>query len=469
MKVVIVVPDGVGVKNYLFSSFVDKLQAQSTEVIIFHKLSKSAIKEIQDNKPNLTNFFEIYDFIESPKTRFFREMLAYARLLRNKKILKNRTILKFWSPSKKGVKKKLLYFLAETIGFLFSKSYRFILFGDNFFECSVQKSYQTKLYNDTFVEIKPDMVLNLHQRSPLVSPIISAANELNIKTASVIFSWDNVPKARLISRYNSYFVWSDLMKKELKKLYPEINENQIKVTGTPQFEFYFDENLKEDKVTFFKKHGLNINRKTICFSGDDKLTSPFDAQYLANICEAVASFPKEEQPQILFRRCPVDFSKRYDEIIKKYETFVIKINPDWRIEKSADKTTFTAIYPSFNDVRLLVNTCLHSDVVINLGSTMAHDFATLNKPCLYLNYTPITNNYWSTNTIYMFEHFKSMNGIDAVGWINNKSEIKEKIKEVLTLPNKVGKERELWLKKIVHHPLEDNATKLVETIRELVI
>ena len=311
------------------------------------------------------------------------------------------------------------------------------------------------------------MVLNLHQRSPLVSPIISAANELNITTATVIFSWDNIPKARLVNRYDSYFVWSDLMKKELKKLYPEIHKNQIKVTGTPQFEFYFNENFKEDRATFFKKHGLDIYKKTICFSGDDELTSPFDAQYLEDICKAVASFPKEEQPQILFRRCPVDFSGRYDEVIKKYK-FVVKIDPDWHIEKCTFKSSFSTIYPSFNDIKLLVNTCLHSDVVINLGSTMAHDFATLNKPCLYLNYTPVKSNHWSTNTIYKFEHFKSMHGLDAVGWINGKSEIKERIKEVLAFPNKVGKDKKLWLRKIVHHPLENNTKKLVDTIKEMV-
>jgi len=466
MKVVILVPDGVGVKNYLFSSFIDKLQAQAREVIIFHKLSKSAIKEIQVHKPKLRGFFEMYEFIESPKTRFLRETLAYARLLRNKKKLNNKTILKFWSPNKKGVKKKLLYFLAEIVGFIFSKSYCFVLFGDKIFESTIKKTKQTILYNDVFRKIKPDMVLNLHQRSPLVSPVISAANELNITTASVIFSWDNIPKARLVNRYDSYFVWSDLMKKELKKLYPEIHKNQIKVTGTPQFEFYFDENLKDDKATFFKKHGLDIHKKIICFSGDDELTSPFDAQYLEDICKAVVDFPEEEQPQILFRRCPVDFSERYDEVIKKYK-FVVKIDPDWRVEKNTIKTTFSAIYPSFNDIKLLVNTCLHSDVVINLGSTMAHDFATLNKPCLYLNYTPVTNNYWSTNTVYTFEHFKSMQGLDAVGWINDKSELKEKIQEVLAFPNKVAKDKKLWLKKIVHHPLENNTKKLVDTIKEL--
>lgn len=468
MKILIIVPDGVSVKNYLFSSFTDRLNLVASEVIIFHKLSKSAILEIQSIKPELTSFSEIYDFIEPPKVRFLREMLAYARLLRNKKKLKNSTILKFWSPSKKGIKKKILYFLSESMGFFFSKSYRFILFGDRLFEKEIYSCHQTRLYEEDLVKINPDLVLNLHQRSPLVSPIITAANTLNIKTASVIFSWDNVPKARLISRYNYYFVWSELMKNELNKLYPEIDRNQIKVTGTPQFEFYFDENLKQSKSSFFKKYGLDINKKTICFSGDDELTSPFDANYLEDICKVIDKLPEEIQPQILFRRCPVDFSGRYDKILERYQNIVFEISPDWRVEKGSNSVAFTTIYPSFNDVKLLVNTCLYSDFVINLGSTMAHDFAVLNKPCLYLNYTPIINDYWSTETIYRFEHFKSMKDLNPVGWINNKKEIKEKIEETLTLANQVGKDKQLWLKRIAKHPLEKSSANLVNSIKEII-
>lgn len=467
-KIIIICPDGVGVRNYLFSSFVKNLENLNFEIFLFHKLPNSAIKEINEVNNSITNFNELNDFIEPIKIRLIREMLVYARLLKNKKLLKNKTILKFWKPRKKGIKKRSLYFFSEILGFLFSKSYKFILFGDKLFEKSIQKCRQTKFYEKDLLKIKPDLILNLHQRSPLVSPIIIAAKKINIKTATVIFSWDNIPKARLICRYNYYFVWSELMKKDLEKLYPEIKTHQIKITGTPQFEFYFNDKLKIDKNTFFEKYGLDINKKTICFSGDDELTSPFDAIYLKDLCEAIDKIPRKNQPQVLFRRCPVDFSTRYNRILEKYKDFVTVVNPDWRIEKKSDEFKFTSIYPSYNDVKLLVNTCLHSDVVVNLGSTMAHDFATLGKPCLYLNYTPVENNYWSTNTIYQFEHFKSMIGLDAVGYIHDKKEIKEKIKEVIDFPEKIGRDRELWLKKIVQHPLEKNGNKLANRISELV-
>ena len=466
MKIILLVPDGVGVRNYLFSSFTSNIIRGGNEVVVFHKLSESAIEEIKTNKPEVKNFKIIPDFIENPKARLLREALAYARLLRNKKILNNKTILKFWNPCKKGLKKKILYFLAESLGYILSKSYSSIKKGDTFYENEIAKSEATNIIRKLLLDFNPDIILNLHQRAPITAPIISVAEKLKIKTSTVIFSWDNVPKARLISRYNYYFVWSKLMKVELNLLYPEILQNQIKIVGTPQFEFYFNKKYLIEKDIFYKRYGLDINKKTICFSGND-LTSPHEANYLNDICEAVNEIEEPIRPQIIFRRCPVDKSSRFDKVLEKYKDLIFSIDPDWRTEKENDDS-FATIYPTLNDNNLLVNTVKHSDLVINLGSTMAHDFAILDKPCLYLNYNPVLNSVFKVEDVFNFEHFRSMKGLEAVGWINNKNEILEKILKGIRNPKEVGKDRKEWLENIVLHPLENSSIILNEKILECI-
>ena len=466
MKIILLVPDGVGVRNYLYSSFTSNLIHRGNEVLIYHKLSESAIQEIKKSKPEITNFETIPDFIENPKVRLLREALAYARLLRNEKTLKNSTILKFWNPSKKGFKKKTLYFLAEFLGFILSKSYSFIRKGDYLYEKELSKSSTVAFIKNTLLDFKPDFILNLHQRSPLTSPIISAAENLQITTATVIFSWDNVPKARLISRYDYYYVWSELMKNQLLQLYPEILTSQIQITGTPQFEFYGDDNLYEERKLFLNTYGLDENKKIICFSGND-LSSPYDAVYLNDICEELVKLDENSRPQILFRRCPVDMSDRFDTVLNKYKEFVFSIDPDWKTGKEV-ADSFSTIYPTTNDNKLLVNTVKHSDLVINLGSTMAHDFAILDKPCLYLNYDPVDESKFKVKDVFNFEHFRSMDHIEAVGWIHAKNEISSKIIEAITIPEKVGKERKEWLKRIVLHPIGGSSNKLIEKILECI-
>ena len=172
------------------------------------------------------------------------------------------------------------------------------------------------------------------------------------------------------------------------------------------------------------------------------------------------------RPQILFRKCPVDLSNRFDDVLNKYPKLVISIDPDWRIA-SALENTFTEIYPSLSDISLLVNTVLHSDVVVNLGSTMAHDFAVYNKPCLYLNYDPVYPSAFSVKEVYGFQHFKSMSGLDPVGWINNRLDFKEKIQQALDSSETIGPDRLQWMQKIVKYPLQNNSKNLVQEISTL--
>ena len=249
-------------------------------------------------------------------------------------------------------------------------------------------------------------------------------------------------------------------------LYKEINPDSIFVVGSPQFEFYHKEEFKLTKEAFFKEHNLDINKKTICYSGDDIMSSPYDQIFLDDLCNSLSNFNKKEIPQIIFRRCPVDFSSRFDKVLEKHKDIITVINPDWRVEKESDKNAFSLIYPSFNDLKLLVNTCLHSDLVINLGSTMAHDFAVYDKPCLYLNYNPKKDKIWSVEKIYKFEHFQSMKGLDAVGWVNKKEDFYPLIKKAFEKPNLVGKDRKTWIEKIIKHPLEENSKNLAHKIIE---
>ncbi len=462
MKILLIVPDGVAVRNYLYSSFIEELQNRDAEIMIYHQISDAAISEIKSVQKKLTNFQKIPLFIESPKARILRESLSYARLLRNKKTLNNNTIMSFWNKNQKGMKLKLLYRLSEILGFFFSKSYKIILKFETIYTNSISRSKVIKTIEKDISAFNPNFILNLHQRAPISAPIISVANALKIKTATVIFSWDNVPKARLISRYDRYFVWSDLMKTELKLLYPEIDTNQIEVVGTPQFEFYFKKEFHKDKIDFFNEHGLNPNKKTICFSANDQ-NSPYESNYFEDICDEISKIDTTQSPQIIFRRNPVDKSNRFDKVLLKHKNLISIIDPDWRVESNHPKT-FAAIYPAYNDIQLLVNTVLHCDLVINLGSTMAHDFSVLNKPCLYLNYDPVSNSDFKVKEVYDFQHFRSMAGLDAVGWINSKAEINSKILVTLNFPDKLAMDRKKWMQIIVAHPINESSKKIANEI-----
>jgi hypothetical protein len=466
MKIVLLVPDGVAVRNYIYSDFIKELHQAHFEIILYHQIPEQAIQEIQNIQGNrISQFHVIPGFKESVLARVIRESCSYARIKYNAKVLQNKTISKFWNGKSTNIKRFLLLRIAELIGSIISKKYSFILKFEKWYDLLISKNSITKSLETDLSKLQPDYILNLHQRSVNTAPIIAAATNLKIKTGTVIFSWDNVPKARLISRYDTYFVWSDLMKTELNTLYKEIQDSSIQIVGTPQFEFYFNNNFQIIKEDFFKVYNLNPNKKTVCYSANDA-ASPYEANYLEDLCEEISKIDEVNRPQILFRRCPVDFSNRFDNVINAYPNLLFPVNPDWRIA-SADQKAFIEIFPGFSDISLLVNTVLHSDVVVNLGSTMAHDFAVNNKPCLYLNYDPVESSLFKVSDVFAFQHFRSMESLDAVGWINSKAVIINKVEQALDRPESIGSDRLKWLQKVVRHPLENNSRILANEIINL--
>ena len=181
------------------------------------------------------------------------------------------------------------------------------------------------------------------------------------------------------------------------------------------------------------------DEERLTFSGDDELTSPYDSKYLEDISEEIKRNNKEKEIQIIFRRSPVDITNRYNYVLDKYKDIIIPIEPLW----SNKSENWSTLFPYFNDVKLLANICYHSDLVMNIGSTMALDFAFFDKPAAYLNYDTNKGEKWSVNTIYKFQHFRSMPNKSSVYWINSKEEIIESIRKAFHNKDSLAKD---WLK-----------------------
>lgn len=420
-KIVLLFPDGVGIRNYLYS---DVFKGMEKELVLFHAFdakTEQAVKDITAIKNALT----IPKYTESLKEKFLRELICLARLKYNAKLVDNPTILTNWKSNHKGIFKTLFYKSIELASHLFT-SYERILKLEKWYQKAIRNTNFYKEVREILVANAPEKLFCSHQRGVQCAPIFAAAQDLGIETITVIYSWDNLPKARMALQANKYLVWSDYMKQELKLYYPEIKEQQIFVTGTPQFECYHQPENVIPKEVFYERYNLDIHKKIICYSGDDVLTCPDDPKYLDDLADELIKNNLDNKYQILLRRCPVDISGRFDKIISKYPDLIKQAPPLWNFEPNSSWTT---IYPLPEDVKLLVSTAYYSDVVVNLGSTMAFDFGMFNKPCAYINYDQENkvNSNWSVKWIYQLQHFKSMVDKNSVIWINNKNEIIDKV------------------------------------------
>lgn len=451
-RIALLFPDGVGIKNYLYTN---TFKNKDFELLLLHNFDSETILEVKKHT-ELVNDIVIPDYKESFKEKFFRELICCSRLHYNSKEVKNASILYNWKKNHKGIFKKLFYFTIGILAPLFAIQYKYILFLEKLYQKQIHKN---KFYNESkkiLVDSNSDILFCSHQRGLKAATIFAAAKDLGIKTITVIYSWDNLPKARLALRSDSYFVWSDYMKDEMKLYYPEISQNKVVVTGSPQFECYHElENIIE-KNTFFDTYDLDLNKKIICFSGDDVKTSPDDPKYLYDIASALERANLQSEYQILFRRCPVDTSDRFDTILSRFPKLIKSAPPIWLFKNNKEWST---VYPSIDDVNLLVSTAFYSDIVVNVGSTMAFDFSMFDKPCVFINYDQLikNENEWSVKTIYEFQHFRSMKDKSAVIWLNCVEEIISK----LTNPNYNDKAINNWKKNVLGD--FNNATENIQT------
>jgi hypothetical protein len=460
MKICFLVPDGTGIRNYLYSRLISELP-EGTEVVIWHNVSDKAIAETKKIHPEVYITEErIPVYVENIQERILREASTFARLHWSAELVENDTIVTNWYKPRKTIKRKLLYKASEVLGFVAKNSYRRIRSMEQKYTELICKDKTLAPYIEFLERQKPDLVFCTHQRIPWLVPAIEAAKKLKIKTVTAIYSWDNIPKARLPLRPDKFIVWSQFMKEELHQFYPEIPLGDIIITGSPQFEFYNEHHRIWDRELFTRQFGLDPKKKLICYTGDDTDISPYDPCYLNDLAEAVMNIEEDIRPHIIFRRCPADFSDRYNEVLQKFGSIITSINPLWHSD--GDKAQWFTYYPLPADINLLVNLAFHCDVSVNIASTIAHDFATFNKPTFYINYDQFPGNGWSVKVVYRFQHFRSMDGFEAVGWINSKYEIKDWIQKALNCPQLVGSDRQRWLNKIVTEDFGNASSRIAQ-------
>lgn len=449
-KIFILLPDGVGLRNFAFGDFHKEASYQGFDVTYWNNTS-FPIKDLGHKELNL----------KIGKSRAISDLYKRAKiaieLKQNYKNFKDKAYLSYIFPSNyKGGKNYVKSTLVDLLVLFNNSSKGLTRVKDRLHKLERNSEYYLAS-KKTLIENNPDFLFLTNQR-PInaIAPML-AAQDLGIPTATFIFSWDNLPKGTKVVDADYYFVWSEHMKQELLKYYPTVGEGQIKITGTPQFECHYNTQF-EFKNTFFEKYNLDLNTKYICFSGDDVTTSPNDQFYLEDVAKAVKNLNKKgHKIGIVYRKCPVDFSDRHLAIYKEYKDLIKLIDPKWKNLGSS----WNQVMPMPEDLELLANTVHHAEMVINVGSSMVFDNIAQNKPCAFLNYNThkTVNSKWSIKPIYEYIHFQSMPNKNAVLWINTSKNIEEIIIKGLSGEIDLSYTKD-WYNKVVNYPQQQGTKNI---------
>lgn len=464
MNTCLLIPDGVGIRNFLCTSFLERLLAQGP-VTVWHALPPGAIEPHRQRWGEGVRWAVLPPYPETVTERLLRQAKLYAQMHWFWHADHSDSVMKlyFRYPSRDWRHRQLTR-ASRLLGRVCGNRRGTQWLDRRHAAAVLARRTVLAPYRAFLCREQPDVLFNAHQRASRAVPALLAGRQADVPTATFIYSWDNLPKGRMAVHAGHFLVWSDTMRDELRRYYPEVAPARIHVTGTPQFEPYFDAALPDTRERFCAAHGLDPAQPVVCYSGDDHMASPHDPLYLADVAEALRRLPGEGRPQLLFRRCPTDTSGRHDPVLRRYPE-IRRADPLWH-DAGGD---WTQVVPTPEDVRLLVNTVRHCDLVVNIGSTMAMDFAVLDKPALYLAYDQpeAPRDAWNQHDFYRHPHFARLHELQPVWWARDAAGIGPAVADALAHPQAKADARRAWVRTHACEPLPEATRRMVDALGAL--
>ena len=457
-KIGLVITDGVGYRNFILSDFIKESLLKYDQVVIFSCIPRSVFPILNKN----VKIIELDIFKESFYTWFFKKWkeVTHLRIFESTNFGISDTI-QINSP--KGYTFRAI---ASRFIYLFSKifaSEKLINLYNKFQQKTFSKNPIIEKYLEIFEKNKTDVLFFTHQRPSFIAPIIYVAEILKIKTATFIFSWDNIAsKGRMAGNFDNYFVWNELMKNELLKFYTSIKEEKIFVVGTPQFEMYAMDSIGYSKEELVKKFKLNLDNKIILFTCNDS-SSKNDPIYLEELAKAIKSNKITSKVNLIVRTSPAENPDRFKYLMKEYD--FIKWNfPEWVLSREKHHESWTQRIPTLTDVNDLKSLLMHSDLVINVLSTITLDSFVFNKPVINPVFGNKDNEFADDQKFLRYLHLERLVDSKSSTIVKNNNDYIKAVNNILNGNDRKGIEREEFLELQTLLPLKNTSKRFIEAL-----
>ncbi len=219
--------------------------------------------------------------------------------------------------------------------------------------------------------------------------VIEAANSLGIPTVVMIRSRDNLAsKIPFLPFADAYLLWSDVLRKYLLAMYPEIPYDRVHVTGAPQFDRHLDSSYRLSRSDFFALIGLDPNRPLIVYTMGVPGVIAHEIEVAQHLAEAAHAGRFVRGAQLLVRGHPRMFGSDIKLLRTEY--------PEARSYPSPTKAVFGGPEHEANVVRHILqdepvhlSLLAYQDVQVNVCGTMNIDSAILDKPIVNVYYDSV--------------------------------------------------------------------------------
>lgn len=454
----VVITDGVGFRNFILTDFLTEAQKKFDRVVIFSCLPKSTYEELSVS----CEVVELEVFTEQFKHWFFRKAKETAHLQLHRKsnfgIQDNFALNNATALTTRGITTRLIINFTR-----FFHSEKWILRFNTWQQHSFARHSITQSYCKLLQEYGITQLFFTHQRPPYVAPLIYAAERLAIKTSTFIFSWDNLAsKGRMAGNFDFFLVWSSLMQKELLHFYSSVKSHQVAVVGTPQFEPYVLDRYGYSKEVLCQKFNLNPEYPIILFTCNDS-TSKNDPLYLEQLARFIQNNELVKSVNLIVRTSPAEEPLRFKKLSEMFP-FIRWNYPSWENKRSNHQEQWSQRVPSATDLSDLKALLMHSDLNINVLSTITLDACLFDKPVINPVFGNPQNGMFDDQKFLNYEHLKHMVNSHCSHIVKDKETFLKTLNEMLSGSDGQNEQRKAFVDLEIGLPLHGTSARIAETL-----
>lgn len=201
-----------------------------------------------------------------------------------------------------------------------------------------------------------------------------------------ILSWDNTSSYGMAAAPTDYIIaWTEAMKEELV-LFHDIEPERIFVGGIAHFDIYYRKDNQLSRIELFRRLGLDEEKRLIFFATKSPNSYPWNTDIVEIIAKAIADGQLCRESQLLVRLHPIHYRFKngnavYSSELEKYRQ-IEQTFPFVSINEPEIKSKTLSMDSTNEDMVLLASILEHSDVMVNLFSTLSIEASIMDLPTI---------------------------------------------------------------------------------------
>jgi hypothetical protein len=263
-------------------------------------------------------------------------------------------------------------------------------------------------------------------------PLLRTAVRRGVRSMAVDPSWDNFTNKLLpVRRVNRLIVWNELMREQAVSLHGYAPDD-VRIAGTPQWDLYFQSHMPISRDAFFRRIGADPTRRLITLTTTPRELYAHHDHVLSVLIRAMNGGAWREPTEILVRLHPRDDLDAYRQFHGLPHVIIEK--PFRPTVRTADGL---AIDITADNQQHLADTLRHSDVIVNVASTIAIEAAIFDTPIVNVSFDGQAPSEWikSAQRYYHFTHYMNVTRRGAVRVAQRPEELVEYVGRYLDDPS----------------------------------